>query len=344
MSDFAQQLIAWHAQHGRHDLPWQQTRDPYRIWVSEIMLQQTQVATVIPYYARFMQAFPDVQALAQATLDKVLAHWSGLGYYSRARNLHAAAQHILHHHRGRFPTDVAALQSLPGIGRSTAAAIAVFAFGAQAAILDGNVKRLLARHFGVHGYPGHKAVEAKLWALAEAVLPEQDLQIYTQALMDFGATLCTRGRVRCPACPLQTTCAAYKNNWTHILPTSKPRVALPERETVMLLLQHEGKILLEKRPTRGIWGGLWSFPEVAKQTILDQHLRAHFGTHALATAALPSLRHSFTHFHLRIEALHVQLAQAAVTKNSQWWTPERAQKMGLPAPVRRLLNALPQCA
>ncbi len=340
MSAFAQQLITWQAVHGRHDLPWQGTRDPYRIWLSEIMLQQTQVATVIPFYLRFLQDFPDVRALAQADQDHVLARWSGLGYYSRARNLHAAARRIVHDHDGDFPSDVETLQTLPGIGRSTAAAIAAFAFGARVAILDGNVKRVLTRYFGIEGYPGDRRVEQDLWRRATQLLPRQDIEQYTQALMDFGATLCTPSKPRCADCPVRSQCVALRDGRVQNLPTPKPRMALPERETVMLVLRHADKVLLEKRPARGIWGGLWSFPEVGRDDRLADYLQTRFATHALSANPLPSLRHSFTHFRLDIAALQVQLAHPGKAPTAQWWDLAQAREAGLPAPVRRLLSYL----
>jgi len=238
MSQFAEAIIAWQRTHGRHDLPWQRTRDPYAIWLSEIMLQQTQVATVIPYYRRFRERFPDISSLAQADINEVLRLWSGLGYYSRARNLHAAAKQIVERHGGVFPRRLADIEALPGIGRSTAAAIAGFAYGARAAILDGNVKRVLARHFAVEGYPGERAVEQKLWALAESLLPARDIEAYIQGSMDLGATICLSKRPHCNRCPVASTCAAYAQNRVHELPTPRPRKTLPTRETHMAVLLH----------------------------------------------------------------------------------------------------------
>jgi A/G-specific adenine glycosylase len=338
MSDtFAARLVTWHAQHGRHDLPWQNTRDPYAIWVSEIMLQQTQVATVIPYYARFMARFPDVNSLAAAHEDAVLAHWSGLGYYSRARNLHAAAQRVVAEYGGVFPREPDALAALPGIGRSTAAAIAAFAFGARAAILDGNVKRVLTRCFGVAGFPGDKPVETKLWQLAESLLPQKDIELYTQALMDLGATLCTRGKPRCNACPMRGECVALREDRVAELPTPKPRKALPERETVMLILRHGPDILLEKRPSRGIWGGMWSLPEIEPQAVLDVALQARYGVHALRAQKLPDLRHSFTHFRLTIHPLLIDVSKPA-SGGPIWLDLDSASEAALPTPVRTLIE------
>ena len=258
---FARRLVAWQRTHGRHDLPWQRTRDPYRIWLSEIMLQQTQVATVIPYYERFLAAFPDVRALAAASEDRVLEHWSGLGYYRRAHHLHAAAKAIVAEHRGAFPRDVDTLATLPGIGRTTASAIAAFAFGARAAILDGNVKRVLARHRGIAGYPGAPKTRGQLWRIADSLLPERDIETYTQALMDLGATICTRSAPRCGDCPVAGDCVARIEERIATLPSPRPRKALPQRAVRALVIERAGTILFEKRPAAGIWGGLWSLPE-----------------------------------------------------------------------------------
>lgn len=341
MSDFAHRLIRWHKSHGRHDLPWQNTRDPYRIWVSEIMLQQTQVAAVIPYFQRFMARFPDVASLAAAPIDTVLEHWSGLGYYARARNLHAAARLIHMQHAGQFPRDAADIAALPGIGRSTAAAIGAFAFGVRGAILDGNVKRVLARCFGIAGYPGEAAVQARMWALAESLLPETNIEIYTQALMDLGATLCTRRKPRCDDCPQQTVCVAYQTQRTAELPDVKPKAALPQRETVMLILQQGGEVLLEKRPTSGIWGGLWSFPEVEPAAILQMHLVQRFGVQARRVMPLAPLAHGFTHYRLNILPLWVETSPPRQTKPGQvWLSLEDARGAAIPTPVRMLLQRL----
>ena len=340
MSDFADRLIAWQHQHGRHDLPWQNTRDPYRIWVSEIMLQQTQVATVIPYYQRFMARFPDIASLAAAHEDTVLAYWSGLGYYSRARNLHAAAQRIVERHQSVFPQTLDALLALPGIGPSTAAAIGAFAFGAQGAILDGNVKRVLARCFGIEGFPGDKTVETRLWALAQSLLPHTDIARYTQALMDLGATLCTRAKPRCTACPVNAVCIAWREGRVAQLPTRKTKSALPERETVMLILRYGLEVLLEKRPAKGIWGGMWSFPEVARETVLDDYLHQRFGTRALRVTSIAPFTHTFTHFRLTIATLLVDVAKPLPSPGTMWLGLDEARAAALPTPVRRLLDAV----
>ena len=340
-TDFAHRLIAWHKLHGRHDLPWQNTRDPYRIWVSEIMLQQTQVATVTPYFQRFMARFPDIASLAAAPIDTVLAHWSGLGYYARGRNLHAAAQLLVARHAGQFPASPAVIESLPGIGRSTAAAIAAFAFGVRGAILDGNVKRVLARCYGIAGYPGELAVQNRLWAQAEALLPATHIAAYTQALMDLGATLCTRAKPRCGHCPLQTQCVAYQSQRIAELPSAKPRAALPQREVVVLILRQGAAVLLEKRPSSGIWGGLWSFPEIEPAAILQAQLAQRFGVQARRVLPLAPLMHSFTHFRLTLRPLLVEATAPLQPKPGQIWLAlADARGAAIPTPVRKLLNDL----
>jgi A/G-specific adenine glycosylase len=327
VSDFARRLVRWQARHGRHDLPWQRTRDPYRIWLSEVMLQQTQVATVIPYYRRFLARFPNVKALAAATLDEVLTLWSGLGYYSRARNLYGAARVIVASHPGRFPRTREGLEALPGLGRSTAAAIAVFAFGAREAILDGNVKRVLARHFALRGVPDEK----RLWALAERELPRKSIEAYTQALMDLGAGVCTRKRPACTACPVSATCKGYASGRPEAYPAPRPRKNRPVRNTAMLLLLHQGEVLLEKRPPAGVWGGLWCFPEIAP------------GAEKPAGKRLAVLRHEFTHFTLDITPIVRTLDRAprGAGEPGRIWLPvEEAIGAAVPAPVKKLLAAL----
>lgn len=339
--DFAARLIAWQRSHGRHDLPWQGTRDPYRIWVSEIMLQQTQVATVIPYYQRFMLRFPDVATLAAAAEDEVLAQWSGLGYYARARNLHKAARVIVDAYGGRFPSDSSALAALPGMGRSTAAAVAVFAFGQRAAILDGNVKRVLARHAGVAGWPGDRQVQARLWRIAEDRLPGQEVETYTQGLMDLGATVCTRSRPACDRCPVQEDCVAHRAGRTGELPSPRPRRPLPERATALLVLLAGDEVLLEKRPPTGVWGGLWSLPETTLEE--DGFTQARrLGYHPLRCQTLPPLVHDFTHFRLRMwpRLVQVQAARGVAEAGRLWLPLEELKGAALPAPVRRLLEQI----
>ena len=339
MEDFARRLIAWQKQHGRHDLPWQQTRDPYAVWLSEIMLQQTQVASVIPYYQRFIASFPDIVTLAAASQDEVLAHWSGLGYYARGRNLHRAAQLVVAQHGGVFPADPELVVALPGIGRSTAAAILAFSFGQRSAILDGNVKRVLARCFGIAGFPGVKGVENQLWQQAEALLPESGIETYTQALMDLGATVCTR-KPSCTACPLGSGCVAYNEKRVAELPTPKPRKPLPQKETAMLVLLRQGEVYLEKRPPTGIWGGMWSLPEVP---VLEADALACLGMEGREGKPLPELQHTFTHFRLRIvpRLFEVTALQPGVSEPAGLWlTPADALGAALPKPVREILKGL----
>ena len=339
-SDFAARVIRWQRQQGRHDLPWQGTRDAYRIWVSEIMLQQTQVGAVIPYYLRFLERFPDLESLAAASEDDVLARWSGLGYYARGRNLHRGARLIVERHAGVFPRAFEAVHALPGVGRSTAAAICVFAFGQRRAILDGNVKRVLARHDGIAGYPGDKAVQDRLWLLAETRLPARNVGPYTQGLMDLGAGLCTRRNPDCGGCPLQHTCIARRDGLTEQLPATRPGKQLPQRETGMLILLNAGEVLLEKRPAPGIWGGLWSFPEVREDRIEGATLR--YGARAEGFRRLPPVEHGFTHFKLRIFPFvaHVARTLRAEQPGRLWLTLEDALAAPIPTPVRRILGQL----
>jgi A/G-specific adenine glycosylase len=340
---FASRLITWQKIHGRHDLPWQNTRNPYAIWVSEIMLQQTQVAAVIGYYGRFMQRFPDIKTLAAAEQEDVLQLWSGLGYYSRARNLHHAAQRIMDDFGGQFPTDFDAIQSLPGIGPSTAAAIAAFAFDHVRPILDGNVKRVFARHFLVEGWPGNPSVERQLWLLAEKSLPQAGMVAYTQGLMDLGATLCIRSRPRCEECPLQQTCEAYAAGRVHELPTSRPRKVIPEKQTTMLILRHGNEVMLEKRPSSGIWGGLWSLPEISAEESPQQSAQQRYGIHAECIPALKTLTHVFTHFRLHINPQPMQVMQIQPQARGAgliWLPLEDAVGAALPTPVRKLLLSL----
>ena len=339
MSNFASALIDWQKRHGRRDLPWQGTSDPYRIWLSEVMLQQTQVSAVIPYYQRFLRRFPGVAALAAASEDEVLQLWSGLGYYARGRNLHAAAKTIVQ--LGSFPGSAEELEKLPGIGRSTAAAIAVFAFGERAAILDGNVKRVLARHFGIEGWPGEKAVESRLWARANAELPGSGIETYTQALMDLGATVCTRAP-RCDACPVRAPCKARKARRTAEIPAPRPRKVLPQKVVTWLILRHGAQVLLEKRPPVGIWGGLWSFPEAPARDV-DGYCRRTLGCEVGAKKELETLEHGFTHFRLQIRPLRCEVSkQPGVESPGRLWIDlAEAAQAAVPTPVRTLLERLP---
>jgi A/G-specific adenine glycosylase len=343
MTDFSSRLIVWQKLHGRHDLPWQNTTDPYAIWVSEIMLQQTQVTAVIGYYSKFMQRFPTISALANATQDEVLQHWSGLGYYSRARNLHNAAQTIMDDHGGVFPQDFDTIQTLSGIGRSTAAAIASFAFNQVQTILDGNVKRVLARHFAVEGWPGTPKTEKELWSLAEGLLPKTDMVAYTQGLMDLGATLCSRSKPQCLQCPLVKSCQAYQQQRVSQLPTPKPRKTIPEKHTTMLIMLQGDHVMLEKRPPSGIWGGLWSFPEQESTDDYSAVAQQRFGMTVQPQQALPQLSHAFTHFKLHItpQPLEVIKRHSEVRETGQiWLSIEDAIGAAIPTPVRKILQSM----
>lgn len=336
---FAAVLIEWQKVHGRHDLPWQQSRDPYRVWLSEIMLQQTQVSTVIPYYARFLEKFPDLKSLAGAQLDDVLRLWSGLGYYSRARNLHRAAVEIMERFGGEFPDNRGDLETLPGIGRSTAAAIAVFSFGRNEAILDGNVKRVLARHFEMVGHPSERAVLDRFWRLAESLLPATGIERYTQSLMDIGATVCTRKPI-CNDCPLRMSCLAHRNGNETAFPSVRPRRKNPLRTTRMLVLRHRGSVLLAKRPPVGVWPGLWSFPEVPEEEIAVEYCKKVIGVSVGLIRELPAIRHEFTHFSLDITpALGIVSGRQPILRmdDAQWVPVDDADGWALPAPVRKLL-------
>ncbi|MEI7429900.1 MAG: A/G-specific adenine glycosylase [Betaproteobacteria bacterium] len=338
---FSEQLIAWQKSHGRHDLPWQKTQDAYCIWLSEIMLQQTQVSTVIPYYQRFIDRFPTVGALANAPLDSVLELWAGLGYYARARNLHRCAQVIVNDFGGQFPQSPEVIDSLPGIGRSTAAAISAFAFGTRAAILDGNVKRVLARCFGIDGFPGASAIEREMWLLAESLLPSTEIEAYTQGLMDLGSTVCTRRRPFCHACPMYEHCIARREGRQHLLPVARPKKVLPEREADYLLLTDGQQVLLERRPPAGIWGGLLTLPEggVAEA----RELARRYGCRLLEMQSLKPLKHTFSHFHLHIQTLlcSVEINSRLVAEAGwQWLDYEEIETAAVPTPVRKLLRMM----
>lgn len=349
---FSAAVIHWQKQHGRHKLPWQNTRDAYRIWLSEIMLQQTQVAAVIPYYLRFLEHFPDVGSLAAAPAEEVMALWSGLGYYSRARNLHRCAQRICTEYGGMFPADPDLLAQLPGIGRSTAAAISAFAYGTRAAILDGNVKRVFCRIFGIEGYPGEKRIEERLWRHAEALLPEREVEAYTQGLMDLGATVCTRNNPACMQCPMLPRCSAVATDRVKLLPVRKPRKTIPEKHAAMLVVIDRGQVLLEQRPATGIWGGLLSLPELAGSLSEPEGASGErYGDMAISNAIarfgtvntcepLKPLTHGFTHFKLHMAPFRISLARRlefAGQSSHVWYDAAKLSRAPLPAPIKKLL-------
>lgn len=345
---FAQRVLDWHAHSGRYHLPWQQNPTPYRVWVSEIMLQQTQVATVIPYFEKFMQRYPNVAALAQAPLDEVLHLWTGLGYYARARNLHRCAQIVHTESNGAFPTSVEALVELPGIGRSTAGAILALGSNIRAPILDGNVKRVLCRYHAIEGWPDAPATQKQLWPLAEAATPKTQFAAYTQAMMDIGATLCTRSKPDCNNCPLKRGCKALQEDRVAELPHRKPKKTLPRRATFMLMcINPKAEVLLEQRPASGIWGGLWSFKEFDNLAALQAEAAS---VHKGATiGAWPAFKHTFSHYHLDITPVLVTLKRhenAIMEPSARLWYPLRpddqrsSKNIGLAAPVKALLLKL----
>jgi A/G-specific adenine glycosylase len=339
----APRLLEWHARAGRHDLPWQRDRHPYRVWVSEIMLQQTQVATVIPYFERFMARFPHVVALADAPIDEVLFLWTGLGYYARARNLHRAAQLIRDQHAGEFPRTLEAVMELPGVGRSTAGAILAISTGLRAPILDGNVKRVLARHTGIDGPIDARSTLDELWRLADANTPAQAVAVYTQAIMDLGATVCIRSRPRCAECPIAADCVARIQGRQGELPAGKRRRASrTQRHAVMLIARRESAVLLVQRPAVGIWGGLWCLPEFADREAAAAFALREFGQPRLEASELPEIEHSFTHFDLVISPILVRCDAEAGVRDAQalWYDLANPARVGLPAPIKALLANL----
>jgi len=345
VSEFAAQLLRWYDRHGRHDLLWQQTRTPYRVWLAEIMLQQTQVQTVLPYFQRFVAALPDLPALAAAPLDTVLALWSGLGYYSRARNLHRSARLCVSTHGGTLPRAFEALTALPGIGRSTAGAILAQAYALPFPILDGNVRRVLCRFHGIDLWPGAAEAQRTLWAYAQQHLPSSRLADYTQAQMDLGATVCTRSKPRCGECPLRGQCMALREQRTGELPVRKPAKAIPQRRTHMLLAQDaDGRVLLVRRPPAGVWPSLWSLPEAASPAHADAWLGRFSSRPPSASALGEPLLHTFSHFRLHITPLHYRPVQAKALvgddPDCQWLPLANLAQVGLPAPVRRLIERI----
>lgn len=334
-------LITWHTAHGRHDLPWQNTRDAYRIWLSEIMLQQTQVSTVIPYYQRFLKTFPSITELADAAQDEILHLWTGLGYYARARNLHKTAQIIRDEYQGEFPNTFEQVIALPGIGRSTAGAILAFSQNQPHAILDGNVKRVLTRVYAVEGWYGKKSVENTLWEYAEANTPHrQNVAQYTQAIMDLGAMVCTRAKPSCSHCPLTTVCVAYQTNRTRELPHSKPKTDKPTKHTAMLIVKNNyNEVLLRQNPPSGIWGGLWCLPQVdlTEYSVNDE---INYSTYVLeVTDIKPKIKHTFSHFDLTISPIScgIKTTQGVSETNEIWYNLETPQAIGLPAPIKKIL-------
>lgn len=343
--NFSDQLLAWFDQYGRKDLPWQQQPSPYHVWLSEIMLQQTQVSTVIPYYQRFTQQYPDLNSLAKASIDDVLALWTGLGYYARARNLHKSANIIIEQHDGKMPKKIDELIALPGIGRSTAGAIMTLAHHQRFAILDGNVKRVLARYNRVSGWPGNKRVENQLWLIAEQLLPKNRIAHYIQAQMDLGATVCTRSKPKCENCPLQGNCQAFQHDIPQNYPESKPKKIIPTRKTNWLVMQSvDGKVLLEQRPNSGIWGGLWSFPEVESLENITEICQNNFQTNIAGITAIASFKHVFSHFKLDIHPHLITSSQSSnnISENNTatWYKISEALQLGLPAPVKHFLQSL----
>lgn len=341
---FSNAVLEWFDQHGRHDLPWQENKTAYHTWISEIMLQQTQVKTVIPYFQRFIERFPDVQALARAKQDEVLHLWTGLGYYARARNLHKTAQIVAQEYSGTFPETVEGLEALPGIGRSTAGAVLSISTGKWAPILDGNVKRVLARFYAIDGWPGTTANQKRLWQYAEQNTPHERVGDYTQAMMDLGATLCTRSKPSCLLCPLQSGCEALLQGKTDQLPAPKPKKAIPVKQTYMLILQQQDpkEVLLYQRPPSGLWGGLWSFPQVAD--LRDTLSETGFELDETSIQSMEPMRHTFSHFHLDITPVRARINTPTDSvmegKALLWYNIEQPDNVGLAAPVKKLLEQL----
>jgi A/G-specific adenine glycosylase len=345
-TSFSEHLLHWFDQHGRHDLPWQHPRSPYRVWLSEIMLQQTQVKTVIPYFENFMQAFPSLPQLANAHLDEVIRLWAGLGYYTRAKNLHRTAKQCVDLHGGQLPDNFDALIALPGIGRSTAGAILSQAYGQTFAIVDGNVRRTLARVYGLEGWPGLPAVDKQCWALAEKNLPQTRLADYTQAIMDFGATLCTRSKPNCSQCPLQDDCYAFQHARVDQLPAKKPSKAIPLRETHMLILvSGNNEVLLQRRPDKGVWSGMWSLPEAKNSSEHATFLLSHTKQQNFGDAEeLDSFEHVFSHYRLLITPFLWQslTARSTIHDNDQhrWQPLNDMDNVGLPAPIKKIMDSI----
>ncbi|MBI3311655.1 MAG: A/G-specific adenine glycosylase [Serratia liquefaciens] len=339
---FAQVVLDWYQRYGRKTLPWQLDKTAYQVWLSEVMLQQTQVATVIPYFQRFMARFPNVRALSEAPLDEVLHLWTGLGYYARARNLHKAAQAIVAQHGGEFPTTFEEIHALPGIGRSTAGAVLSLALGQHYPILDGNVKRVLARCYAVEGWPGKKDVENRLWEISENVTPAKGVGQFNQAMMDLGAMVCTRSRPKCELCPLSLGCIAYAHTSWAKYPGKKPKQTLPEKTAYFLLLQHGERAWLEQRPAVGLWGGLFCFPQFSEREEMELWLQQR-GLNNNRREQLTAFRHTFSHFHLDIVPIWLEMDVAGASMDEGtglWYNLAQPPSVGLAAPVDRLLQQL----
>jgi len=342
---FSDLILNWFKKNGRKNLPWQIKVNPYKVWVSEVMLQQTQVITVIPYFERFMKQFPNIESLAGASLDEVLHYWTGLGYYARARNLHKTAKIIISKYEGNFPLLFDEIISLPGIGRSTAGAILSLSYNKRFSILDGNVKRVLTRYHGIRGWPGERKVENKLWKFSELHTPRKLIKQYTQAIMDLGATVCTRRNPDCHICPLSLACFAKSKNKQHYFPEKKPKIKLPKRDTVFAIMEnYYGEILLEQRPTSGIWGGLWCFPEFSSDLRIEKIIKKKYGFNIEYQKKCKAINHSFTHFHLTIKPIHIKLQKDKNkdydSKITAWVDPKKNPSLGLPAPVLSMLTDL----
>lgn len=343
---FTRRLLAWYETHGRKGLPWKRARDPYHIWVSEIMLQQTQVSTVIPYFERFVQRFPDVSSLADAALDEVLHHWTGLGYYARARNLHRTAKLMMESHDGKFPDDFGVACALPGIGPSTAGAILAFAYGVRHVVLDGNVKRVLSRYHAIAGWPGQREIEKQLWTFADRHTSSERVDDYAQAIMDLGAIVCRRANPDCGRCPVRASCAALKNGNPSAYPTSAPRRQSPLRTVTMLMIRDQaGRVLMQRRPPVGLWGGLWGFPECTVDD-LPGWCRDALGLNVEVGRAWPAMRHAFSHFRLEITPVPARATgangQAMESTEMLWYNLARPDERGFAAPVKQLIERLRQ--
>lgn len=337
----ASQIISWQKKSGRHNLPWQKTNDAYLIWISEVMLQQTQVNTVIPYFNKFIKNFPNVNKLASADEDTVMQYWSGLGYYRRAKFIMQSAKIIVRDYHSRFPKTAKELVTLPGIGRSTAGAISALAFKNPAPILDANVKRVFCRFYGIKKWPGESETDKKLWKLAEKNLPKKEISIYTQALMDLGATLCKAKLPLCKECPLKKKCISFKNNWTDIIPAKKRSKEVPTRETHILIVEKSGYILLEKRMKPGIWEGLWSLPETQKYYHNEKWVENFLGASPIGDLKEGSVMAIFSHYKMRLLFKHIYINEPTIKKfkgSFKWQDKKEIMHAGLPAPIKKLLS------